>query len=151
MHSSPSWATETWRIWRRNFNTNNATWRHRPCHKSWFKFSWTICQRSKFSIKKNRDSMTTLAKAVSLDSTSTSSQDMMKIVSFAHTLFCNVRWKPFAVNDTTTTTTTTFSSTTSKEHWSDVVLLIGGNGYARGTGVEGSIILFIVENGLIHI
>ena len=74
---------------------------------------------------------------------------MMKIVSFARTSFSDNRLKPFAANDTTTTspittTTTTFSSTTSKEHWSDVVLLIGGNGYARGTGVEGSIILFIL-------
>ena len=76
---------------------------------------------------------------------------MMKIVSFARTSFSDNRLKPFAANDTTTTspiptttTTTTFSSTTSKEHWSDLVLLIGGNGYARGTGVEGSIILFIL-------
>ena len=72
----------------------------------------------------------------------------MKIVSFARTSFSDNRLKPFAANDTTTTspisTTTTFSSTTSKEHWSDLVLLIGGNGYARGTGVEGSIILFIL-------
>ena len=80
----------------------------------------------------------------------------MKIVSFARTSFSDNRLKPFAANDTTTkspitTTTTTFSSTTSKEHWSDLVLLIGGNGYARGTGVEGSIILFILENDLIHV
>ena len=45
----------------------------------------------KIIYKKNSDSITTLAKEVSLESTSINSQDMMKIIQFARTFFCYVR------------------------------------------------------------